>query len=357
MRRILARALEHGYTPYTSTLEEAWRASIEGLSTALSEAWASDREPRAPRAEAGPAKAEDAFAILEARRHRERGIPLAMFLGLFKHYRDTYLDLIEAEGGGDAAAERFTATFFDRIEVAFCSEWARESGDGKQAELRDANRRLANEKNLYLTIFESLPGPALFVGADGQAANMNWAAAELLLGEQSPGAAYYGGALDNHFPWVSEVVRAMLASRDRVWIEERDLRTTRGPARFRLTGRRMLDVSRKYAGALILLEDVTVRAALEDRVQALQRLASTPSLARDLAHELNNPLACVVSNLEMLDVDQRAFAARLAPREQAECREALEGAREGAERIRALVADLERILREQRVAGPLAPQP
>ncbi len=352
MRRVLARAAEHGYTPYTSTLEEAWRVSVEGLSCALGEAWTKDPRPRRPRGEPGFGGCEEAFAVLEARRHRERGVPLAMFLGLFKHYRDAYLELLAELAPDETEAAAFAAAFFDQVEVAFCGEWGRLSGDARQAELSDANRRLSGEKSRYLTIFESLPGPALYVGPDGKLENMNCAAGELLLGERNPGAGYYGELLGDQFSWLSGVVQELLASAlGKVLVREVDARTARGLRRVRITGSRMLDFTGKYAGALLILEDATERAALEERVQVLQRLASTPELARDLAHELNNPLACVVSNLDLLETDQQALLARMTPAERAECVEALAGARDGAERIRLLVEDLERILREQRVPG------
>lgn len=352
MRRILARAQERGYTPYTSTLEEAWRSSIEGLSRALADAWAADHSPRTLSAQPATEGSEDAFAVLEARRHRERGIPLGMFLGLFKHYRDTYLDLIAEFASGEAEAARFTSAFFDRVEVSFCTEWGRESGDVKQAEMRDANRRLAAEKNRYLTIFESLPGPAIFVGETGRMENLNWAATELLLGEQSPGAGYYGDALGDRLAWLGEIVQEVLeAGFGPTLTREVDGRTANGMRRLRITGRRMLDVSSKFSGALLFLEDVTERAALQERVQMLQRVASMPALARDIAHEVNNPLSCVVANLEVLESDQESLARLVPAADLAECRAAIQGAREGAERIRLLVADMERILREQRIPG------
>ncbi|MBI5069144.1 MAG: PAS domain-containing protein [Deltaproteobacteria bacterium] len=348
MRRVRARAAEYGYTPFTSTLEEAWRISIEGLSCALRDAWTRDPRPRRPRGEPGLGGCEEAFAVLEARRHRERGVPLGMFLGLFKHYRDTYLELLAVRAPDQPEAAAFAAAFFDQVEVAFCGEWGRLSGD---AGLRDADRRLAGEKSRTLTIFESLPGPALYVGPDGTLENMNCAAGELLLGERNPGAGYYGEVLGDQFSWLTGVVGELMASAPGKVVREVDARTARGLRRVRISGSRVLDVSGTCAGALLLLEDATERAALEERVQVLQRLALTPELARDLAHELNNPLACVVANLELLETDQQSILERMTPAERAECQEALAGAREGAERIRLLVEDLERILREQRMSG------
>ncbi|MCP4898684.1 MAG: diguanylate cyclase, partial [bacterium] len=44
-----------------------------------------------------------AFAIEEAACHRERGIDLKMFLGLFKNYRQTYIDRLTS---GDEIGDR-----------------------------------------------------------------------------------------------------------------------------------------------------------------------------------------------------------------------------------------------------------
>jgi len=44
--QVLAYARERGYTKYTSTLEEAWRASIAGLSAPLMELLGGNGSPR-----------------------------------------------------------------------------------------------------------------------------------------------------------------------------------------------------------------------------------------------------------------------------------------------------------------------
>jgi hypothetical protein len=49
MGRILEYAGRHGYTKYTSTLEEAWRLSVSGLSGALIEALRQTRTRRRSR--------------------------------------------------------------------------------------------------------------------------------------------------------------------------------------------------------------------------------------------------------------------------------------------------------------------
>jgi len=83
MRRVLNYAKKRDYARYISTLAEAWRLSIAGLSAPLLKAWhLSDQPP-----ELGP---DDnytrdpiaAFGMLEAQRHRARGVSLSMFLCL-----------------------------------------------------------------------------------------------------------------------------------------------------------------------------------------------------------------------------------------------------------------------------------
>ena len=95
IRRVLHYAREYSFTKYTSTLEEAWRMSIRGLSEPLLQAL----KEKNPVLELNPEAdfTNDpvaSFGILEAQRHRSRGITLSMFLGLMKYYRQSYIDLV-----------------------------------------------------------------------------------------------------------------------------------------------------------------------------------------------------------------------------------------------------------------------
>jgi PAS domain-containing protein len=195
--RILVYAKDRGYSAYTSTLREAWRLSIHGLSTSLVEAI----EHYGDVPELGPNDdyQQDpcaAFGILEARRHRTRGITLEMFLGLYQYYRQTYHDLLQdAEMDEDASqwSGLFIQRFFDRVELGFISEWNRHSEEERLEELQAANRKLTNEKNKYLTIFESLALPAALISPSGQIDTMNFAAAVLFGLSKTPGSDYYSG--------------------------------------------------------------------------------------------------------------------------------------------------------------------
>jgi hypothetical protein len=129
INRVTEYARLHDYSKYTSNLEEAWRVSITGLSDAFIKALADDENiPDINADEDYSGERLTAFGLLVARLHRDRGLTLEMFLGLMKYYRKAYCDLI-LEAIPDRETERrqtmLVNKFFDRIEVAFCSEWNR----------------------------------------------------------------------------------------------------------------------------------------------------------------------------------------------------------------------------------------
>jgi signal transduction histidine kinase len=67
-----------------------------------------------------------AFGVLEAQRHRTRGISLGMFLGLMKYYRRSLADLIRETNISPEKKEHYRSfldRFFDRVELGFCVEW------------------------------------------------------------------------------------------------------------------------------------------------------------------------------------------------------------------------------------------
>ena len=139
MQRVLDYAHERDYTKYTSTLVEAWRISIVGLTETIQKAAAlGDAVP-----ELGPDDdyVQDpiaSFGIMEAQKHRERGITLSMFLGLLKYYRQSYIDCVaESEFTPEEMAYYclFIDRCFDRVEIGFCQEWANVTGGEKLSEL------------------------------------------------------------------------------------------------------------------------------------------------------------------------------------------------------------------------------
>ncbi len=291
--KTIAYAKLYGYTPFTSTLAEAWRASICGLSGPLIKALAHYSEP--PQLVAGEYAEESitAFGIDAARRHRSRGITLGLFLGLMKYYRQSYLDLLEL---GELPAERvpryreFVNRFFDRVEIGFCSEWASQNESELVLEAREKNRALTHEKNKYLTIFESLKDPVVLLDKSGQIDNTNRAAAELFGGSAVPGAGYYGA---NHLPLLEGALGTLTGQS-----AEHMLDTSMGLRCFEVKSQTMLDVSEKFAGNVLIFNDVTdYKHALQLAEQANR---TKSAFLASMSHEIRTPINGIVGMTALL---------------------------------------------------------
>jgi PAS domain S-box-containing protein len=88
-----------------------------------------------------------------------------------------------------------------------------------------------------------------------------------------------------------------------------------------------------------VLRDVHERREFEGRVHMLDRMVSIGTLAAGVAHEVNTPLAYVLSNLEF-GLEELINKTRMSVDELRELREALLEAYDGASRMRDIVRDL-----------------
>jgi signal transduction histidine kinase len=112
---------------------------------------------------------------------------------------------------------------------------------------------------------------------------------------------------------------------------------------------------------MLVLEDVSAEAALEREVSQIkdefvkrERLASVGKLTAGLAHEINNPLAYIKSDLRSLNlmVERQDL---MDPEEAAEIRDITKGITEGLERIERVVGSLLSFSRQGRVDLPVEP--
>lgn len=320
MQRVLHYAKAHNYVKYTSTLLEAWRISVESLSLAL--VTALERDERVPELDPDDDYSQDpiaAFGVEEGRKHRARGLTLTMYMSLFKYYRQAYIDLIQQAAFAAEQSHHYCAFVnrcFDRIELGMISVWLSPAEEERFQELQSANRHLANEKNKYLTIFESLHDPVILLDRSGGVANMNHAAAALFTTAQHPGDIYYGDVpCTPVFDWLTpNLVQLAHGGQDKLQFEQ-TLVTNRGARYYQIKVERMLDVSERYLGSVVLLNDLTERKrterALHHRTQELSTLYDVTALAgapapmeRMLAAVLERVLRtvqCQGSDIHLLD--------------------------------------------------------
>ncbi|MBT1076695.1 PAS domain-containing sensor histidine kinase [Geobacter grbiciae] len=268
VERILTCVRERGFMCSAPSLAGARHLAVAGITSAILEALERSEVSSAVRAgDTGVRDPAVAFAVGKALDHRRRGVPFGMFMGLLKLYRESYLDLVAAGGFGADEALRwhsFVERFFDRIEVAICEEWSSLADSDRLRELQEENRALTNEKNKFLTIFESLREPVILLGDDGLIVALNHAATELFNGPSVPGAGYYGELrLGEGVSWLAGLVGRSVPLSDGAGDFEAELPTAHGRLLFQVKMQRMLDVSGRFCGTVLLLNDVTGQRAAD----------------------------------------------------------------------------------------------
>jgi signal transduction histidine kinase len=95
----------------------------------------------------------------------------------------------------------------------------------------------------------------------------------------------------------------------------------------------------------LMLRDVTERAHMQAELLQVERLATVGLLAAGMAHEINNPLAYLLLNLQRLRGGLGKLGSGPSPAELAEFSAAIEMSIEGASRVQAIVHDLNQFSR------------
>src|SRR5450432_1765744 len=116
-------------------------------------------------------------------------------------------------------------------------------------------------------------------------------------------------------------------------------------------------------GHYFFIRDLTERRRMENQLIFAGRMAAVGTLAAGVAHEINNPLAYIVANIDFARHQITTVASRLSRSDAGggpghvldETGEALTEARQGAERVRNIVRDLRVFARgDEEQSGPVA---
>ena len=148
--------------------------------------------------------------------------------------------------------------------------------------LEEKIRLVTREKNKYLTIFESLPNPVILADEKNQFEYMNHAAALLFENSRTCGARYLypaddgmdklqhnsrAGSVESCLPWLDEELAAFAGGPEITCSFEKAFSSETGDRNYAVRFSRLQDISIKFFGTVIILEDITDRKEMENRLR------------------------------------------------------------------------------------------
>jgi PAS domain S-box-containing protein len=261
-----------------------------------------------------------------------------------REFSDADVSLMTALGGVAAAAMETHLEFEE-----FRSQMGQRMTDA-MAELTRTAAELQRIKTFGEELFDSAPVGIIVFDRDLRITFRNSAADRLWPEDRS----IMVGA-----------IRTDIAERDGVWeVNLRDVigsqrpwrvdnvtftRSGREPVRMALTASSLMSAAGSVLGGVMIVEDVTQRVQMEQRLAASERLAGVGRLASKVAHEINNPLDGII---RLLGLARRIGAeTKRDPR----IEKYLSEADKGLARIVTIVQDLLEFSRT--AAGAVEPKP
>ena len=256
----IARGQRAGYARLAPSSAALWAQGVSGMTKALIAA--SGGEASEPEV--------TSFAVHEAQRHRARGLSLGLFIALFKELRYAFREVLSSdlsEEDGAFAASVIERTF-DQCELAVCTDWDSADADLRLAEFQREVQVQTEEKTRYLTILDGLPLAVMFADREGRVHLMNRVAAELFVPELGgvAGVGAWARAAEV-LGDLAEELRKFDASGRMEASFEREVRTAAGPRFFQVSLRRTVDVSERFLGTVLILNDISARRAAEESLE------------------------------------------------------------------------------------------
>jgi PAS domain S-box-containing protein len=270
LKRLYDYASDAEYTKYTSTKEDDWRMTLRKPSEALINFMKANNQPDTIHVDEEFEKNPIAkFGVLEAKKHRERGVEFTMFLGLTKLVRQAFIDLIyESNLSNDLLKLSLAIThrYFDKFELGFSSEWVRYQNEDLIKDLQNKNRTITNEKNSYLTIFQSITEASFVVNKKMQIIEFNQAFVEFIDKKQSDiKGKNWTEIFDADFIKELPLINTIKNATSFTGIECKLL--VKDEIKTVLVGGSFLnDISGKNAGGVCVIKDITIRKNAENEL-------------------------------------------------------------------------------------------
>lgn len=261
------------------------------------------------------------------------------------------LETLLAAGADDFFTSRGAAVLRKRLLVAERVARRRATRNGAEAARSDVLRELTESLS---TTMDSIGDGVIACGLAGGIVRMNRVAAKLT---GWSAAEAEGHPLDDIFNIIDDTTRAVVENPvGRALREGVVVTLPKGTVVVRRDGTeiriadscapiRRLDAT--ISGAVLVFRDVSaeydaraLQAKTNRQLEVAERMASIGTLAAGVAHEINNPLSYVLSNLELILEEVRVLGEGSSSGRLHEIEEMVVDAREGAERVRKIVRGL-----------------
>lgn len=210
----------------------------------------------------------------------------------------------------------------------------------------DAQEALRRSEAGFRTLIESLP-EAVLAHRDGKVVYAN-PAAIALMGLEAGTDLRGQPALDLVHPDDREALEARLCRGPEpeaaLFREERLVRRDGVVIDVELAA---IPIEYEGAGAsLAIARDISERKRMEARLLTSDRLASLGRLAASVGHEINNPLAWMIGNLDLVERELAALAGTLDDATLQRLQQRVDAIADGADRVRTIVRDLRTLARD-----------
>ncbi len=234
-----------------------------------------------------------------------------------------------------------------------------------RTEHREAEDALRRSEEQYRQIVETTTDGIITVDANGQILFVNKRLAEMLGYQPSE---MVGKPATSFMPVSGQAVAtAAFKRRESGLTDSVDgtfLHRDGTEVTAHVAGTPVVDAKGNHTGSMAVVRDVTEQRRLQSQLMVSDRMASVGTLAAGVAHEINNPLAAVMANLDYIaDVigqlgGNNPSGMSPAMREtwiRDEIKAPLDDAREASERVRFIVRDLKIFSRSptEELRGPI----
>ncbi|MCY1078369.1 ATP-binding protein [Archangium lansingense] len=259
--------------------------------------------------------------------------PLCSFLGLPFHSANEMVGMVgiaNRPGGYDDAVIAFLQPFL----ATCCAILQGVRSERRRRQAEEAQRRMSES---FRTLIERTPD-AIFIHREGTVVFANSSAASLL--GHACGTVLRGRPIAELVQPGGEVALtepSSISAPHEVMFQHHE-------------GRRVLcevvTLSLLFDGqpaTVSITRNITERRLVQEKLLASERLASLGTLAAGVAHEINNPLSYMLSNLQFVDDELSAMTSSgegLAGERGQEIRDALKEALSGSQRVVDIVRDL-----------------